>query len=52
MGEILNSPNGVKSGIPERVSISFPTCGTRHDSLKIVGNQLYVTAGEQTLQHM
>ena len=24
-------PKGVKSGIPERVSISCPTCDTRHD---------------------
>ena len=31
MGEIMNSPKGVKSGVPERVSISCPTCGTRHD---------------------
>ena len=32
MGEIMNSPKGVKSGIPERVSISCPTCGTCDDS--------------------
>ena len=25
MGEIMNSPKGVKSGVPERVSISCPT---------------------------
>ena len=31
MGEIMKSPNGVKSGMPDRVSISCPTCGTRHD---------------------
>ena len=24
MGEIMNSPKGVKSGVPERVSISCP----------------------------
>ena len=52
MGEIMNAPKGVKSGVPERVSISRPTCGTHHDSLEITGNQLYVTVGEQTLQHM
>ena len=27
----MNSPKGVKSGVPERVSISCPTCGTRHN---------------------
>ena len=32
MGEIMNSPKWVKSGAQERVSISCPTCGTRHDS--------------------
>ena len=31
MGEIMNFTNGVKSGDQERVGISFPTCGTRHD---------------------
>ena len=31
MGEIMNSTKGVKSGVPERVSISCPTCGTRQD---------------------
>ena len=50
----MNSPKGVKSGVPERVSISRPTIGTRHDLRKITGNQsyMYVTVGEQTLQHM
>ena len=40
MGKIMNSPKGVKSGVPERVSISCPTCGTRHDNWKqsIPGN--------------
>ena len=52
MGEIMNSPKGVESGVPERVSISCPICGTRHDSLTMTGNQAYVTVGEQTLQHM
>ena len=33
--EIMNFPKGVKSGVPERVSISYPTCGTRHDLSKI-----------------
>ena len=37
MGEIMNSPKGVKSGVPERVSISCPTCGTRHDLQQITG---------------
>ena len=31
MGEIMNSPEGVKSGVSEIVSISCPTCGTHHD---------------------
>ena len=31
MGEIMNSPKGVKSDVPERVSISCPTCGIRHE---------------------
>ena len=31
MGEVMNSPKGVKAGVPEIVSISCPTCGTRHD---------------------
>ena len=52
MGEIMNSPKGVKSGVPERVSSSCPTCGTRHDLPLITGNQSYVTVSEQTIQHM
>ena len=48
MGEIMNSPKGVKSCVPERVSISCPTCDTRHDLL-ITGNQLYVTVSEQPM---
>ena len=32
MGEIMNSPKGVKSCVSERVSISCPTCGTRQGS--------------------
>ena len=51
MGEIMNSPKGVISGVPERVSISCSTCGTHHDLLKLTGNQSYVTVGEQTFQH-
>ena len=43
MGAIINSPKGVKSGVPERVSISCPTCGTRDNLLKINGNRSYVT---------
>ena len=45
MGEIMNSPKGVKSGVPEMVNISCPTCGTRHDVHQI-------TVSEQTIQHM
>ena len=51
MGEIINSPKGVKSGVPERVSISCPTRGTRHDLLQLTGNQSYVTVSERTIQH-
>ena len=50
MGEIMNSPTGVKSGVPERVSISCPTCATRHDSLQLTGKQAYVTVAKLTLQ--
>ena len=35
----MNSPKEVKSGFPERVSISCPTCGTRHDLQQITGLQ-------------
>ena len=52
MSKIMNSPKGVKSGVPERVSIYCPTCGTRHDLHKITGNQSYVTVSEHTIQHM
>ena len=31
MGQIMNSPRGLKSGVPETVSISCATYGTRHD---------------------
>ena len=31
MGEIMNSQKGVKLGVPERVSISCPTYGTRNN---------------------
>ena len=48
----MNSLNGVKSGVPERVSIFRPTFGTRHNLPQITGNQSYVTVGEQTIQHM
>ena len=35
----MNSPKGVKSGVPERVSIScISTCGTRHDLPQIERN--------------
>ena len=39
MGEIMNSPKGVKSCVPEKVIISCPTCGTRHYLPKTTGNQ-------------
>ena len=45
MGGIMNSPKGVTSCVPEMVSISCPTCGTRHDVPQI-------TVSEQTIQHM
>ena len=51
MDEIMNSPKGVKSGVPDRLRISCPKCGTRHDLLQITGNQSYVTVSEQTIQH-
>ena len=51
MGEIMNSPNGVKSGVCVRASTSCPTCDTRHDLPLITVNQSYVTFSEQTLQH-
>ena len=48
----MNSPKGVKSGVPERVSISCPTRGTRHDLPQITVNQSYVAVSEQTtIQH-
>ena len=49
MGKIMNSPKGMKSGVPERVSISGHNF---HDLPNITGNQSYVTVGEETLQHM
>ena len=30
MSKIMNSPKGVESCVPERMSISLRTCGTRH----------------------
>ena len=52
MGEIMNSPNGGKSDVQEQVGISCPTCGTRHDLHKTIGNKSCVTVVEQTLQLM
>ena len=51
MGEIMNSPKGVKSRAPERMSISCPTCGTRHDLHTGNHSYMYVTVSEQTIQH-
>ena len=51
MGEIMNFPKEVKSCVPERESISCPTCGSRHDLPQITGNQTNVTVSEQTIQH-
>ena len=48
----MNSPKGVKSGVPQRVSISCHTCYTRHDLPQITRNQSFVTVNEQTIQHM
>ena len=50
MGKIMNSPKGVKLGVLERVSISCPTCDTRHDLSNTTGNQSYVTVREQRCQ--
>ena len=36
MSEIINSQKGLESGVPERVSISCPTCGTRHDFTQLL----------------
>ena len=47
----MNSPKGVKSGGPERVSISCPTGGTRHDLTPITGNQSYVTFSDNINLH-
>ena len=49
---IIQPPELKSTGVPERVSISCLTCGTRHDVAKVTGNQSYVTVGEQTLQQM
>ena len=51
MNKIMNSPKGVKSGVSERVSIPYRTCGTYHDLLKKTGNQSYITVSE-IIQHM
>ena len=45
MGEVMKSPKGVKTGVPERVIISCPTCGTRHDLHNLTGNLSNVTVG-------
>ena len=49
----MNSPKGVKTGVPERVSISCPTCGIRNDLPQITWYQsyMYVRVSEQTIQH-
>ena len=49
---VMNLPKGVKSGVPERVSISCSTCGTIHESHNIFGNQACIIFSEQTRQHM
>ena len=36
MSKIMYSQKVVKSGVPERVSVSCPTCVTRHDLPKII----------------
>ena len=47
----MNSPKVLKSVVPERVSISCPTCGTRHDLRILTGKQSHVTVNELTIQH-
>ena len=42
MSKIMNSPKGVKPCVPERESISCPTCGTRHDLHTITFSQIFV----------
>ena len=42
-GEIMNSPKGMQSVVPERVSIHCPTCGTRHELRKITGKYSHVS---------
>ena len=46
----MNSPKGVKSGVPEIAIISCPACGTRHDLLKkqLETSSTYVTQKYQT----
>ena len=42
MCDIMNSPKGVQSDVPERVSIFCPKYGTLNYLHKITGNQSYV----------
>ena len=52
MGEIMNSPNGMKSGVPEIVQISAPHVAPATIHCYITGNQSDVTVCRQTVQHM
>ena len=48
----MNSTTGVKSGVPTTVSISCPTCGTRHDLPLITHNQSYVTVSDTEVSNL
>ena len=49
MGEIMNSPKGVKSGVR---AFHVPHVAPITNYPQITGNQSYVTVSEQTIQHM
>ena len=42
MSKTMNSPNGAKSGVMERVSIVCPTCGTRDDLSSIITSSTFL----------
>ena len=50
MSEIMNSPKGVKSYVPERVVISSPHMWHPLQFI-LTRNQPCVTFGDQTIQH-
>ena len=51
MGETINSPKGVTSGVPER---AFPTphVAPVTNYPQITGNQSYTTVSEPTIQNI